>query len=115
MHLSLLIENLTLKPIVLIDGNRTVKGGFVGDLLSYVMGNASEGDLWFTIQTHPNVIAVATLKDLAGVIICGGRSPEEETIQRAKEVGVNLLTTEEQIFPISGRLYQLLNNEWFTP
>ena len=43
---------------------REVKGGYTSDLLSDVMGHAQEGDVWVTLQTHKNVMAIASLKEI---------------------------------------------------
>ena len=40
-----------------------ITGGYTSDLLSDVMGHIEEGMLWITMQTHQNILAVATLKD----------------------------------------------------
>ena len=45
--------------------DREVTGGYVSDLLSDVMGHTSEGELWITLQSHANVVAIASLKELA--------------------------------------------------
>ena len=87
--------------------DREVNGGYASDLLSDVMANSNEGDVWVTLQVHPNIIAVATLKDLAGIIIVQGKKPEEETIKKAQQEGVPLLVTEHQTFEIAGKLYQM--------
>ena len=42
-----------------------ISGGYTSDLLSDVMGHIDEGMLWVTMQTHQNIVAVATLKDAA--------------------------------------------------
>ena len=42
-----------------------ISGGYTSDLLSDVMGHIDEGMLWVTMQTHQNIVAVATLKDVA--------------------------------------------------
>ncbi|MCJ7752545.1 MAG: serine kinase, partial [Armatimonadetes bacterium] len=49
--------------------DRSITGGCVSDLLSYVMGNAAAGNLWITIQVHPNIVGVAELLDLAGIVV----------------------------------------------
>jgi hypothetical protein len=87
--------------------DREVKGGYAGDLLSDVMANSKEGDIWVTIQGHPNVVAVATLRDLAGIILANGRQPDVETVQRAEEEGVPILCTPLPTYEIVGRLYRL--------
>ena len=56
-----------------------ISGGYTSDLLSDVMGHIDEGMLWVTMQTHQNIVAVATLKDAAAVLIVNGASPDEET------------------------------------
>jgi len=85
-----------------------VTGGYTCDLLSDVMANSKAGNLWITMQTHQNVLAVAKLKDLAGIILVNGRRPDEETIRKADEEDVTILGTDESAFSISGQLYQLL-------
>lgn len=87
--------------------DREVSGGYASDLLSDVMANSKEGDVWVTLQVHPNIVAVATLKDLAGIIIVQGKKPEEETLKKAQQEGIPLLVTEYQSFEIAGKLYQL--------
>jgi predicted transcriptional regulator len=86
---------------------REVRGGYAGDLLSDVMANSKEGDIWVTIQGHPNVVAVAALRDLAGIILANGRQPDVETVQRAEEEGIPILCTPLPTYEIVGRLYRL--------
>ena len=59
-----------------------ISGGYTSDLLSDVMGHIDEGMLWVTMQTHQNIVAVATLKDVAAVLIVNGASPDEETLEK---------------------------------
>ena len=87
--------------------DREVTGGDASDLLSDVMAHSKEGDIWVTIQGHPNVVAVATLRDLAGIILANGRQPDAETVQRAEEEGVPILCTPLPTYEIVGRLYRL--------
>jgi len=51
---------------------REVTGGYTSDLLSDVMGHAKEGQIWITLQTHKNIMAVASLRDLAAIILVKG-------------------------------------------
>jgi predicted transcriptional regulator len=87
-----------------------VTGGYVSDLLSDVMGFAREGDLWITLQTHQNVLAVASLKDLAAVILVKGFSPEPETLEHSNGEGIPILGSNLSTFELAGRLYQMLRN-----
>ncbi len=112
MNLKEIIDRLNLKVFTSrasLDG--TVTGGYTSDLLSDVMANAREGNLWITLQIHPNIVAVGKLKDLAGIVLVNGRQPEEETRQKAEEENLPLLGTEENSFVISGKLYFLLKEK----
>lgn len=84
---------------------REALGGYVSDLLSDVMGNALEGDVWITMQKHINVIAVAKLKVLASVILVNGRQPDAETVTRAESEGVVVISTPLAAFDAAGILF----------
>ncbi len=87
--------------------DREVKGGYISDLLSDVMANSKEGDLWVTLQVHQNIIAVAALNDLAGIAIVNRREPEPETIEKANKEGIPILISPLLGFELAGRLYKL--------
>jgi len=88
-----------------LDGE--VGGGIVGDLLSVVMSQASKGNLWITVQCHPNVVAVASLTGLSGIVVAYGYAPEPATLEKAQQEGVPVLTTPASSFEVAGRLYEL--------
>ncbi len=88
--------------------DRAISGVYVGDLLSWVMGRADEDNLWLTIMTNINVIAVASLVNVSAVILCEGCTPDAEVCRLAKEKGLNLLVSEERIYECSLRLGSLL-------
>jgi predicted transcriptional regulator len=87
-----------------------ISGGYVSDLLSDVMGNADEGQVWITLQTHKNIMAVASLKDLAAVILVKGFKPDEATIAHSEAENIPILGTSLEAFEVAGRLYKLLNS-----
>jgi predicted transcriptional regulator len=112
MRITDIIRELDLKVISGNNGlTNEVTGGYVSDLLSDVMGNAREGNIWITVQTHQNVVAVASLKDLAAVIIVKGLLPETDTIDKSNIENIPVLSTETDTFNITGRLYELLNKK----
>ncbi len=86
--------------------HQEVTGGYVGDLLSDVIAHSASGNIWVTIQTHPNIVAVASMKDLAAIILAGGREPDPETLKKASEEGIPLLRSSLPAFELVGRLYQ---------
>ncbi len=87
--------------------SRNVVAGYASDLLSDVMAHADEDFLWVTLQIHQNIVAVAVLKELAGIVIVNGREPEPDTLAKAEEEGVPVLVTRLPTFEVVGRLYQL--------
>ncbi len=86
-----------------------VTGVYVSDLLSDVMANSKVGNLWVTLQTHLNIITVSKVKDLSGIIIVNGRSPDANTLKNAEEENVLIAITELSCFETAGRLYGLIN------
>lgn len=87
--------------------DREVTGGYASDLLSYVMARARDGNLWVTVQSHPNIVAVASLVNLAGVIIAEGGKPEAATLEKAEQEGIPVLTTQLTGYEVVGRLWEL--------
>ena len=84
-----------------------VTGGYASDLLSDVIAHSRKGNIWITIQTHPNIVAVAIMKELSGIILTGGREPDADTIQKAEEEGIPILVSPLFTFELVGRLYQI--------
>ena len=84
-----------------------VTGGYMSDLLSDVLAHSSEGNLWITLQRHHNIVAVASMKQLAGIVLVAGREPEEETVEKAEAESLPILVSELPAFELAGRLYNL--------
>jgi predicted transcriptional regulator len=112
MKIADLVSTLNLKIISGQEGiNNEIKGGYVSDLLSDVIGSASEGMVWITLQTHQNIVAVASLKDLAGIILVKGLHPDTDTINKSNFENIPVLSTDSDTFTITGRLFELLRKE----
>ncbi len=84
---------------------REIQGGYASDLLSDVMGNSREGDVWITMQKHVNIVAVAQLNGLAAIVLVNGRTPEPDTLERAEEMMIPIVSTPLQAFDVIGSLY----------
>ncbi len=89
------------------DLSREVRGGYASDLLSCAMAGAKPGDVWVTLQAHLNVVAVASLTEVAGVIITEGARPDADTVKRADQESIALLGTKEDTFSTVARLVKL--------
>jgi hypothetical protein len=84
-------------------------GAYVSDLLSDVMAKGTDGELWITLQTHLNIVAVASVKGLSGIIIVNSRCPDAETLKRAESEGILIASTPLSCFEAAGRLYKIIN------
>lgn len=106
MNLKVIIQTLELK---VVSGNidKEVSGGYSSDLLSDVIANTHKDNIWITLQTHLNIVAVANLQELAGIILVNGREPEESTLKKAEQENIPILLTKLPTFEIVGKLYEL--------
>ena len=85
MRVRELSEAMALRAFVLPEPEREVAGGYVGDLLSWVMGRAQEGNAWLTIMSNQNVAAVALMAEVSCVILTEGVAPDDALLQRAEQ------------------------------
>lgn len=110
MKVKELVDKLDLKVLAGEQGlEKDIDGCYISDLLSDVMGNAYEGNIWITLQTHKNVMAVASLKELSCVILVKNLVPNEETLAQSEEEGLPLLQTSLPTYEIAGLVYNLLH------
>jgi len=109
LKLESLVKDLNLRLKCCSESlNREVKGGYVGDLLSDVIANSKENDIWITRQTHQNIVAVASLKDLAGIILVQGAEPAPETLEKAAKEGVPIMVSDMAAFETAGKVHRLI-------
>lgn len=109
VQLKSVISELNLKVITGDKySERDVSGAYVSDLLSDVIGNAKRNDIWISMQSHINVVAVASLRELAAIIITGKGTVDDKTIEKAKEEEVIILKASEPTFETTGELYEIL-------
>lgn len=107
MQLKEIQKRLGLKVSSDGDLEREVTGGYASDLLSDVLAHAKEGNLWVTLQTHQNIVAIASAKGLSGIILVNDRTPESETVKKAEAEKIPIFTSNLPTFEIIGQLYQL--------
>jgi len=109
MKVKEIVDKLGLK---IFSGNsgleNDVIGGYTSDLLSDVIGNSIEGQIWITLQTHKNILAVASLKDLSAIIIVKGLTPDRDCIDKSNEEGIPVLGSNDYSFELSGKIYKLM-------
>ena len=101
MTVSELQSTLSLSPVAIPEGDREVDGVYIGDLLSWVMGRAQSDNVWLTIMSNLNIVAVATLADTACIVLAEGVVPDEGVAQLAAEKGVNVLQSPLSAYEIA--------------
>jgi len=108
MTIQEVVDSLHLEILGQYDGlDQEITGGYASDLLSDVIAHSKAGNLWITMQTHRNIVAVATLKELAAVVLVNGRTPDPETLEKAREERIIVLGSRLPAFELVGRLYQM--------
>lgn len=90
---------------------RDVTGGYTGDLLSDVMANSKEGYIWVTRQVHQNIVAVASLKEHAGIVLINSCQPAKETLEKAEAENIPVLVSDLPAFELTGKIYNLLTTK----
>jgi len=108
MKLSQIINKLQLE--VRTGANRLdvdVTRGYASDLMSDVMANGNEGDLWVTLQVHQNIVAVAVMRSLAGIVLVNGREPDDETMRKAEAEEIPIMISTMPTFELVGKLFEL--------
>ena len=73
--------------------DREINGAYIGDLLSWVMGRAQADNVWITIMSNINVVAVASLSDVSCVLLAENVTLDDEVLNTAKTKGINILST----------------------
>ena len=110
LTVSAIAEKLGLKVVVQGDLSEIVSGCYISDLLSDVMAHSKDHELWVTLQTHPNIVAVAVVKGISALIITNGRNPEPETIRKAEAEKVTIMISHDTTFDLAGLLYTILKD-----
>ncbi len=82
-------------------------GCYIGDLLSFAMSKVEMDNVWITIQTNLNIVAVATLSEAACIIITDGCVPDKLTIDKANEQEMIILGGEISAYEAAAKLSQL--------
>ena len=108
MTVTELLKAAELSAVVLPDPDREIEGAYCGDLLSWVMGRASSGNLWITIMSNVNILAVASLADLSCILLAEGVSPDESVAETAKQKGINILSSDKSSFELATVIGKLI-------
>jgi len=102
-----LCEKLGLKKLS-GDADREITSCYISDLLSRVLGGCREGDIWITVQSSLNMVAVATMTDASCVILPEGLTAPDNVLDKANEEGLTIFTSEESAFSLAKHIAKLI-------
>ncbi len=109
MTLTVFAKESGFKPLCMPTPDKKVDGVYIGDLLSWVMGRAEQGNVWITIMSNINTVAVAALTDISCILLAEGVVPDEALLKTAEEKGVNILSTPLSSYEAAIKISELLN------
>ena len=95
-------------PISTPDDQREVCGVYIGDLLSWVMGRAQCDNVWITIMSNVNIVAVASLVDVSCILLAEGVTLDETVVQTANQKGINVYSVSKTAYEVASDLARLL-------
>jgi len=98
MTVDSFVKSSGFKALSLPSPEKEIDGVYIGDLLSWVMGRAKAGNLWITIMSNVNVVAVSSLTDVSAVILAEGVTLDDEVLSVALEKGINVLSSDAPIY-----------------
>ncbi|MBE6562642.1 MAG: hypothetical protein E7660_02775 [Ruminococcaceae bacterium] len=108
MKVSELICKIDATEITLPEGDREISGCYIGDLLSWVMGRAEADNVWITIMSNINTVAVASLSDVSLVLLAEGVTLDGDVKAAAEAKGINVASCSLPAYEIAVKLSQLL-------
>ena len=75
-------------------------GVYVGDLLSRAMSHVQSGDLWVTIMSNVNVVAVASLTEPAAVLLAEAVELQPEALTAAAENRITVYSSDNTVYEL---------------
>lgn len=110
MTVQKLIDDFSLEVLCCGDkaADKEVTGGYCGDLLSWVMSKANEGDCWLTVMGNVNSIGVAVLADVACILLTENSAFDDDAKLRAEQNGVIVLRSTENAFNLAVKIAEKL-------
>ena len=98
MTVKELADACQFKTVVMPCPDKEASGVYIGDLLSWVMGRAEAENVWITIMSNVNVVAVASLADVSCVLLAEGVTLDADVLETAESKGINVLTSDLPIY-----------------
>ena len=89
------------------NSRKTLRSVISSDLISDILMYIEENSLLLTGLVNPQIIRVADMIDIGGIIFVVGKEPDEEVLNMAEEKNVPVAITESTLYEASGKLYRV--------
>ena len=101
-------EKLNLRVLTAYDDEKEIVGCYSGDLLSWVMSKAQEGDAWLTVMGNVNAVAVAVLTECACIVLTENAVLDEQARAKAEMQGVCFLQSDKNAYELSVEISKII-------
>jgi len=81
---------------------------YISDMLSRVLSGCGTGDVWITVQTSLNMVAVAVMTGASCVILPEGLTAPDNVIEKANEEGMTIFTSQECAYSLAIKIAKLI-------
>ena len=110
-----ILEIVKALDLLVVAGHNSIDtdagGVYICDLLSWVMSHAQRRDIWITVQSNINIVAIASLLELACILIPEDIKVDDVTVKKADEKGVVILSSSMNSYTLGVKLSEILKCE----
>lgn len=93
-------KNLELEIVSKGDMTKEINGCYCSDLLSHCMSNIESNNVWITVQTNINVVAIAVLTELSCIVVAQDMPVEKNVIDKAIAEEITILRSKESAYEL---------------
>lgn len=87
------------------EAEQEVRYAFASDMMSDVLAHVEMDTMLLTGLINSQSVRTAEMLDVPCVVFVRGKQPQADAVQRAKQIGLPLLSTACSMFESCGRLY----------
>ncbi|MBC8595709.1 AraC family transcriptional regulator [Qingrenia yutianensis] len=97
-------KKLNLKCLTENNAEKEVSGCYISDLLSLAMGRVGEKNVWITVQTNVNIVAIAVLTEASCVVVPENIEVGADVIKKAKDEDVIIFSADDTAYELAVKI-----------
>ena len=106
MTITTLAEKLNLTRLS-GETDKEIASCYISDLLSRVLGGCQSGDIWITVQSSLNMVAVAVMTEASCVILPEGLTAADNVVEKANEEDLTIFSSKESAYSLAVKIADL--------